>query len=224
MAQPDTDNGTLSITLALAYGPTWYMPDYWSESSHAYDYLGHESHPYSEMPKAVVPATLGDTLASVYDRAGDALGIAPGPDAMRFREGAKATLSLQVCHVGFYRPSDEEGFDIPRSYRWTTEVPVADMDGSVHLLSLHEVTYRQLLVSQRLGLVEGDVARPYICPSMPQGDIPALTHAAHLSVGAVKAAYSGLQGVAQEARPVEQSARGHIDDAQRLAFLAVAWS
>src|SRR5438874_2429818 len=84
-----TETGTeqLSITVALAYGPTWYTPDWWSQSSHAYDYLDHDSHPYSEMPKTAVTASMDDTLAAVYDRAGEALGIAPGPDAMGSREG-----------------------------------------------------------------------------------------------------------------------------------------
>lgn len=210
----------LSITVAVAYGPTWYGEDWWSKSSHAYDYLGHEDRPYSELPKTTVLASLEDKLGAIYDRAGAALGIAPGPDGMRVlgSKDAPATLSVLTFHVGFYRPSDAHAFDIRYSYHWKRRVPVADLDGSVHELPFEDVTYRQLLASQKLGLIEGDVTRPYICPSMPQGDVPALAHATHVAVEAAKAVYAGLGVAARHADGLEQAARERTDDAQRIGF------
>jgi hypothetical protein len=215
----------LSITVALGYGPMWYERDWWSQSSHSYDYLGHESHPYSELPKTTLTATPDETLASIYDRAGEVLGIGPGSHAIQVfsKEGNPAALSLLIFHVGFYRPSDDESFDIEHSYNWTTRLPVADMDGSVRLVSFREVTYRQLLASQRLRLIVGDVTRPYICPSMRQGNLPAVAQATHVAVEAVRAAYAGLDVAVRDAGSAERAAREHIDDAQRAAFLWMLW-
>ena len=203
----------LSITVALAYHVSWYTSGWWSESSHAYDSLEHGGEPYTKMPKTVVAALPDDTLAVVLDRAGEALGVVPGPDAIRLMKGTTERLSSMLFRIGFYRPADEDGFDVQHSYRWKNRLPVVDMDGNVTYHPCQEVTYRQLLVSAAAGLIEGDVQRPYICPSMPQGDVPGLTEVAHVSVEAAKAAYAGFDVTVEQARQ-------HVDDMQRIAFLA----
>src|SRR5262249_54103672 len=130
------------------------------------------------------------------------LGVGSGPDAIRLRDPAEPVsgLASMTFRVGFYRPVDDKGFNVQEHYHWGRCVPVADMDGTVSEISFKEVTFRQLLASQQLGLIEGDVTRPYICPSMPQGDIPSLAHAAQVGVEAARAAYAGVDVAVEQAR------------------------
>lgn len=203
----------LPITVALAYAPVSYTPKWWSASSHEYDHLGHEDVPWSKMPKAVIDASPEDTLATVLDRAGDALGIAPGPDALKYAPPSVSLsgLSSMLFHIGFYRPADEDGFNVREHYGWDNRVPLAALDGKVSYRSFRKVTYRQLIVSKSLNLIEGDVVRPYICPSTPQGDIPGLTEVARLTAEAIKAAYAGADIALEQARQ-------HADDIQLAAL------
>lgn len=213
----------ISITAAVAYAPAWYGSEWWSDSTHLYDTLGYGDDPYSAMPKTLLTATLDETLGSVFDRAGDALGIGPGAEGMRVmgEDNEPPTLSVLTFHVGFHRPSDEERFDLEHAHRWRRQVLVANTDGTVRLVSFKEVTYRQLLASQRLALIDGDVTRPYICPSMPQGNAPALAHAAVVSIEAAKAAYVGLEVAARHAGDAGRLGKEAVDDAQRFWFLGV---
>lgn len=150
----------LSITVALAYQPVPYAPDWWSASSRNYDYLGQEGGiPWSKMPKAVIMASLEDTLAAVLDRAGEALGVTPGLRAKEAMTGGSERLSSMLFSIGFYRPHDEDGFDVQHSYRWKNRLPAVDVEGNVTYHPCHEVTYQQLFVSARAGLIEGDVRR-----------------------------------------------------------------
>lgn len=217
MSQEDS----LAVTVALAYGPTWYTLGWWSPSSHEHDHLGHESVPWSDMPQAVVNASPDDTLAVVLDRAGEALGIEPGPDAFKHAPPGHSRMGLasMLWHIGFYRPADEDGFNIPESYRWKNCLPVADVAGNVTYHPCQQITYRQLIVSERLGVIDGDVMRPYICPSMPQGDIQGITEVARVTAEVAKLAWEGADIAVDQARQ-------HANDIQltALGLGAVKWA
>jgi hypothetical protein len=54
------------------------------------------------------------------------------------------------------------------------------------------ITFRELLVSSSLGLLEGDVTRPYVHPVIPQGDPGTLIVVGKLTAHAIHAAYGAL--------------------------------
>jgi hypothetical protein len=91
-------------------------------------------------------------------------------------------------------------------------LPIAKETGQVEEIPWGEATYRELLASSSLGLIEGDVLlRPYITGSMPQGSGHEVVEAAKVTSDAIRHAYALL--------PQTQSA---VDNAIRLAFLAGA--
>ena len=177
---------------------------------------------WADMPKAVVRARLNDSLATVYDHAGVSLGIGPGPEALRSGFGGEGLASMLV-HIGFYREADEAGFNVEEHFGWHSVVAVVDENGSTEYRDFREVTVRQVFASAQLGLIAGDVARPYICPSMPQGDLPGLAELAQVSADAAKAAYAGLQVAAHHAEGVRDAGRDYTDDAERVVFYVVAY-
>lgn len=193
----------LSVTVALATAPGWYEPEgFWS--THRYDGVIAEA-PYREKPKIELTAGYGETLGEVIDRAGKKLGLAPGP---RFDEYDIHRLSQHVAYMGFYRPEDEAGAVPQRFGGWPTLLPVATLDGSVELRPWQEITYRDLLVSSKLGLVEGDVRRPYVHGGRPQGDLHNLVEAGRLTSEIVRATYDTVP-----------KGRDFVDDAMRVVFV-----
>ena len=89
-----------------------------------------------------------------------------------------------------------------------------------------EVTYRELLVTAELGLIEGDVTRPYVHPVAPQGDVDQIIEAARLTAEAIRAAYEALPPIGDAAERVirfirasSPPAKEAVDDAVRVAFV-----
>jgi hypothetical protein len=196
----------ITIRVALAYSPTWYEPEFWS--THKYDSINSDD-PYGAKPYVSFEVELDDTLSSIIDRAGTDLGLLPGPS----QQGRDRThLSECLSRVGFFEQSDDLTFDMQRVYAWPSGLPVALNDGAIEVKPWQEVTLRELLVSSKLGLIEGDVLRPYICPSMRQGIGPEEVEFARLTSEAVRAAYHALP-----------AARETVDDIVRVTFLVGGW-
>ncbi len=88
-----------------------------------------------------------------------------------------------LAQIGFYRSADEDGFDVQASYEWGDHLPVAGLDGTVTYRHFTDTTYEELLASTRLNLIQGDVTRPYICPSLPQGDPAQIVEGLRVTAG-----------------------------------------
>jgi hypothetical protein len=97
------------------------------------------------------------------------------------------------------------------------------------------VTYRELLASSSLGLIEGDVRRPYVDPVIPQGELETSVELVRQTVDALRAAYDGVdenvRGYAEHtvrliraSLPDAHRVGGEVvDDAVRVAFLVAAY-
>jgi hypothetical protein len=145
---------------------------------------------YDDLPKASVDATAHETLRTVLGRAADALGVAPADDYLEslrpFAQQERRTftephVSELLVYSGFWRPDDDEIIwrgqqpdDVVRRrdqrLLGTVQV-VRDAAGrAVWRKPALEATYAELLDAAGSGLVIGDPLRPYLIPSIPQGD------------------------------------------------------
>ena len=82
--------------------------------------------------------------------------------------------------------------DVQEGYRWPSFLPVAREDGTVERFPALEITYRELLVSSSLHLLDGDVTRPYVHSVIPQGDVSQVVEIARVTAEAVRAAYASV--------------------------------
>ena len=180
----DLDSATIIVRPVLNSPPVFYGPHWWSESAHQWE--GRISvGVVGDKPSATLEVSLDVVLAEVLDRACDAWGFSAGPDQTQ-------DSGHSVYHrVGFVLPRYEtEPITAAESYMWGSRFNVMLEDGSEEHLTAHEVTYRQLLVASALGLIEGDVTRPIIQPSMPQGAGVPLSELVQLGADAARIAYA----------------------------------
>ncbi len=120
----------------------------------------------TDKPWADVQVSLDVTLGEVFAVACDAWGITEGPEFPRYggaREG-------EFHRFAFVKTSDAAGLSAGDGHRWPSTFPIAKEDGTVEQVPALRITYRELLAASSLGLLEGDVTRPYVHPVRPQGD------------------------------------------------------
>jgi hypothetical protein len=191
-----TAPGTLRVTAVLFTAPVFFTPDYWSESARAWAWVQPDT-PVEEKPVAEFEVSLDVTLGEVFEAACGAWNIEPGPHLDEYG----ATLRDQFTRFAFV----VEGRD-PRviadedRYDWPETLPVARESGDVELVHGLDVTFRELAASSRLGLIEGDVTRPYVDPVIPQGEFGQIPEIVHLTIEAIRAAYVAVDaavGVAE---------------------------
>jgi hypothetical protein len=114
-----------SFVVTLAYPPTWYASEgFWStrDFNHFVSTL-----PWGSKPHANVDAVDSETVASVIDRASEAIGLVPGPT------NQATTMSEFMARMSFYKAEDDTHFDIQRIYQSPRELPVVLGDGTVEL-------------------------------------------------------------------------------------------
>jgi hypothetical protein len=123
------------------------------------------------------------------DRSGlRCLGIERGPDQTRYGGDRRE----EFCRFAFVRQRDADGVDRQVGYGWPWSLPIAKEDGSVGQRAAMDITYRELLAASELGLIEGDVTRPYVHPVRPQGDAGRLIEVGRLTLDAIRAVYAGI--------------------------------
>jgi hypothetical protein len=172
----------------LFCAPVFWTLEFWSESTHAWDGVRPET-PLDQKPWAELEVSLDVTLGEAFGVACDAWGVELGPDARH--HGTRRIDQFQ--RFAFVRPDqDAAGVDARESNRWPARLSIAREDGAAELVQGVEVTFRELLASSSLGLIEGDVTRPYVHPVMPQGDVGPAIEAARLTIEAIRAAYSAV--------------------------------
>lgn len=229
----DLGNGVIRIRPVLFCAPVFWTPKWWDESTHALDRVRPETS-LDHKPWAEIEVSLDVPLGEVLALACDAWGIRPGPDMEKY----SVPLETQFERFAFVRTErDAGGISEQAGYRWPPTIPIAREDGSMEKVHGTEVTFRELLVASDLGLIVGDVRRPYVHPVPPQGDIPSTVDAVRETVEAIRAAYSsvdeatgfGLESVERTIRLVRWSlppTRGLLDDLERMiiAGIAIKWA
>jgi hypothetical protein len=190
-------DGLVRVRPVLFCAPVWWTSEFWDESAHATDWVRPET-PLDDRPSAVIEVSLDAKLGEVLGVACGAWGLRLGRDNLR---RGRTIVERECARFGFVRSDrDVAGLTPQDGLRWPQTLPVAREDGSIQRVSGRDVSLRQLLVSSDLGLITGDVTRPYVHPVRPQGD-PALVGAiAQLTAEAVHAAYAAVDariGVAE---------------------------
>jgi hypothetical protein len=221
-----TSPGTIRVAPVLFCAPVFWEREFWSQSAHAWDWVQPET-PLEEKPFAEIEVSLAVTLGEVFAAACDAWQINAGPDLLK-RGGTRENNFLRIGFVDAER--DENGVDPQVGYAWRWDLPIARENGEVERVPALGVTYRELLASASLGLLEGDVRRPYVHPVIPQGDAGHIVEIARLTLEAIRAAYTDvgdavghvehtirlIRASLPEARRVADEA---VDDAVRIAFV-----
>jgi hypothetical protein len=223
-------DGLVRVYPVLFCAPVWWTPGFWDESAHATDWVRPET-PLDVRPSAVVEVSLDATLGEVLGVACGAWGLRLGPDNVR---RGRTVVEDECARFGFVRSdSDVAGLTPEDGLRWPQTLPVAREDGTVERVSGRDVSFRRPLVSSDLGLITGDVTRPYVHPVRPQGDPALVGEIAHLAVEAVHAAYAAVDariGIAEHVvrlvssslPTVKHSGDDLIDEGQRIVAVALA--
>jgi hypothetical protein len=181
-------NGLVRVTPVLFCAAVFWERAYWSESTHQWDWVTPETR-LREKPCVELEVSLDTTLGEVFDAACDEWGIEAGPDLIE-RGGTRAN---QFVRFGFVQPKrDADGVDAQEGYRWPSTLPVGRENGTVEQVPALKVTYRELLASSSLGLVDGDVTRPYVHPVIPQGGAGTVVEVGRLTAEAIRAAYGAV--------------------------------
>jgi hypothetical protein len=192
--------GTIRVRPVLLYAPVFYSSDFWSESAHDLEWLTAET-PLRYKPTAEFEVSLDVALGEVIHAAYDALGMLP-PDGI---------LRGTPARFGFVQEEDAvAGVIRSTSYQWPRTLPVARLDGTIEEVAGSEILCRDLLASSRLGLIEGDVTRPYLQPSVPQGVGGLETEATRLAAEVVTAIYRAVDSDVGTAKHVLQLIRVSI--------------
>ena len=101
------------------------------------------------------------TLRQVLDLAADEFGI-----CVRNRPGQ--TVASVISGLGFYYDGDETTADIPWG-RTPSRLPVIDEQGCLWIVDFREATLAGLRRASAAELLDGDVLRPYLRPTIPKG-------------------------------------------------------
>ena len=193
--KPGRDTEGLLVRPTMYWPPTFMTPQYWAESARQFGWVSPAT-PLAQRPALEFEISADVTLGEVLEAACDAWEIFEGPDMLKYGP----TRTSELHRFGFIRvPDDEEGIDEQTGYAWPSKLPVARDDGTTEYVPAMEVTYRELLASSALGLIEGDVMRPYVYPKSPQGVPAAPSELANLSADAVRAAYASADQLGHQA-------------------------
>lgn len=205
--------GTLRVRPVLFCAAVFWEAAYWSETTHAWDWVEAET-PLEAKPWAEIEISLDVTLGEVIEAACDGWSIEAGPDMLKHG----VTRSQQFVRFAFVRPDrDVTGVDRQAGHCWPSTLPVARGDGSIEQIPGFGIPYRDLLASASLGLIEGDVKRPYVHPVIPQGDPATIAEFGRLAAAAVRAAYDGVQDSVGYADHTLRLIRASLPELHRVA-------
>ena len=210
-------NGIISVKPVSFCAAVFWERGYWSEATHQWDWVRAET-PLDEKPWAEFEVSLDVTLgAKLLGAACDAWGIEAGPIFSITADAREPVRPLRIRPAGAGRRWRR----CPRRYQWPWTLPVAREDGTVTQISAGEITYRELLAASELGLIEGDVRRPYVHPVIPQGGAGALIEAGRLTLEAIRAAYGTVDDSVGYAEHTLRLIRASLPEAHRVIDEAI---
>lgn len=186
---------SLLVTPVLFCAPVFWTKDYWSEETHDWDWVTPET-PLIEKPTAVFQVSIDVTVGDVLEAACDSWGITPGPGMLRLG----ATRRSEFWRFAFVQEDhDKDGVDRQTGYKWPAMLPVVQSDGTITRSKGTEVSFRELIVSSTLGLVTGDILRPYVHPVRPQGTGDVVTQLTKITAEDARAAFALVDSVGHRA-------------------------
>jgi hypothetical protein len=204
-------DGIIVVRPVLVQAPVFWEPEWWSPSSHALDEV-HPEMPLDEKPFAELEISLDVTLQEVFEAACDAWNLKAGPDLKKYG----GELSNEFQRFAFVHPDrDTGGIEQNEVYGWPSRLPIARESGAIESISPLQVTYRELLASSEVGLLDGDVTRPYVDPVRPQGS-GQLVELAHLAVRAVRDAYAAVDDSVGYAEHTIRLIRASLPETHRV--------
>ncbi|MGA9762389.1 MAG: hypothetical protein WBQ14_08205 [Gaiellaceae bacterium] len=184
----EEQSGIILVRPALVRAPVFWTPKFWAESAHALDRVRPET-PLEQKPSAELEVSIDVTLQEVFETACEAWGLKLGSD----RIGRGGGIAQEFYHFGFVDPDeDPDGISPGVVNGWSSTLPIARENGETEFVPALQVTYRELLASSSLGLLRGDVTRPYVDPVRPQGDFGLAVEVARQAVDAIRAAYAAV--------------------------------
>jgi len=180
--------GEIEVRPVLFCAPVFWGHDYWADSAHSLDWVTAET-PLADKPVASMIVPVDVSLGDVFRRACEEWGLRIGEAT----SAQKAGWASNFVRFAFVRPDDcSRGLVASEGYRWPATLPIARETGVVEQVPGLEVTLRELLASSALGLIEGDVTRPYVHPVLRQGDPGTLIVVGKLTAHAINHAYAAL--------------------------------
>ena len=132
------------------------------------------------------------TLRQVLNFAAEAFGI-------RLRNSPKTTVADAISSVEFYCAGDEAVADRP--WRYINRLPVVDEEGRLWMVDFREATLAGLRRSGEADLIDGDVLRPYLRPTIPQGS-PTTAQDWIVVIRGLEAAWAALRTVEPAGVPI----------------------
>ena len=184
-----TEVEPIRLIPVLIHAPVFWLKHYWSESTHQWDEI-RPSTPLAARPFAEIDAGLDATLGDILVAACDALQILPGPDM-----GDASKRRQELYRFAFVEEeADKDGIDSGVVYAWPSRLPVPISDGTISEVPGKEVTVRQLLAASELGLIRGDVRRPYLFPVTPQGAGQVVVELAKIAPEIVRSILTAVKG------------------------------
>jgi hypothetical protein len=207
----DGDAQPIRCTPVLYFAPVFWLEHYWSESARRWADVG-PSTPLADRPFVEIEVGLDTTLGDILEKACDELGILPGPDMIH--QGS--TRRGEIARFAFVEEeADRNGIDAQVGYQWPSRLPAPGADGGVNLVDGRDVTMRQLLAASGLGLIRGDVSRPYLFPVVPQGAGQVITDLGQIAPEVVRASLAVVRGMGGDFMHVVRSAPGVLRGADR---------
>jgi hypothetical protein len=208
------------------------------------------SAPWNDLPRSIVEIDPSRSLRDAMRRACDELGVRLTADVLEAdaqyhqEEGlppASSHAADKLVYVDFWRPGDDDvvdaSVDPPTLGRHTRRLAIAvivrDSSGrAVWRKPGLDASLAELVDAATVGLIDGDPLRPYLHPSIPQGDIGAfsewLTFANALKVigGAylVVSVASAVEGTVALVQRVRKRGTQVVDASQAIEANVAIWT
>ena len=197
----------------LYTAPVFWTIDYWSESAKQWDGIKAAT-PLADRPSVEIQAGLNATLVDILEAACYGLEIGPGPEMINHG----LTPRSEFYRFAFVEPEEDKyGIDPQSGYAWPSQLPAPDIDGNISLIPAKNVTVRQLMAASQLGLIRGDVTRPYVYPVRPQGSGQVVVEISTIAPEIVRAALHAVAGI-------ENANVWLINGGEKVLHLADVWT
>lgn len=207
----DNVDQPINCAPVLYFAPVFWREHYWSESARQWADVGPTT-PLSNRPFIEMEVGLDTTLGLILETACDELEILPGPDMIE----QHSTRRGEIVRFAFVEAeADRDGVDAQVGYQWPSRLPAPEADGTVNLVDGRDVTMRQLLAASDLGLIRGDVSRPYLFPVVPQGTGQVIVDLGRIAPEVVRASLTAVRGLGGNLVHVVRSAPDALNEADR---------
>lgn len=160
-----TADSLIKVSPVLFCAPYFWTNDFWTETARQWAWVD-QNFPVEKKPSCNLAITLDVTLGEVIEEAARIWELEPGADILR-----RSSNALDVFDRYAFVDEHEilTGDLKSRNVLFAKKLAVIDEEGNEALVRGSDITYGQLLVASLVGLIDGDVCRPYVHPVRAQG-------------------------------------------------------